>query len=90
MLHAALEHLNDEGIVALGQQFWALLLDIERWVVERRKERCLPGSLQTENMLFSEEDIKNSKAAEKIKGSWSQTSMLCFQETHSYFPTFPG
>ena len=57
-LHACLQQ---EEELALGQQFFGLLLALEHSVITERKKASIPGSLQETNVLFSPEDIRNDK-----------------------------
>jgi len=66
-------HCNmPEDIIPLSQQFWALLLELERHLVNKRKEQSLPQSVAPlELQLFSLEDLKQEAQVTKInKAGW--------------------
>ena len=78
-LHAALQ---DEELAALGQQFWWLLLDMEKHVLECRREASIPGSLQQDNPVFSADDLKVEKASASIFGIDFSNA---FPKNHMFF-----
>ena len=52
---------------AMGQQFFALLLDFEKWLCTQRKLVSLPGCVEkSEPQLFSNEDLKVQAEVEKV------------------------
>ena len=88
-------HCNmPEDIIPLSQQFWALLLELERHLVNKRKEQSLPQSVAPlEPQLFSLEDLKQEAQVTKInKAGWqggiSQNHFFeNFKPKSYFFPT---
>jgi hypothetical protein len=80
-----------EDYIPLSQQFWALLLELEKHLVNKRKEQSLPQSVAPqEPQLFSLEDLKQEAQVTKInKAGWSgeipQNHFLDHFKPKSYF-----
>ena len=53
--------IGDEEAVQLGQMFFGLLLQFEDSILTERKKASIPGSLQQDNVLFTQEDIRIEK-----------------------------
>jgi hypothetical protein len=69
VLHHYIPSDGEEGIQAhiLGQQFFACLLELERWCLNKRKEASLPNSITpVDPQLFSSEDLRNDQQVQKI------------------------
>ena len=62
-LHAGLQ---EEDLRGLGQQFWWLLMELEKFILEERKKQSIHESIPQENQLFSQEDLKNEKAVSNV------------------------
>ena len=83
--YAALHPGVSEEMVGLGQQFWALLLEMEGWLLKERKSNSLPSAIEEPNGLFTVEDLKIQSEKEKINrapGLWAAGS------SHSGIPYF--
>ena len=50
-LHSGLD--SDGDLVSLGQQFWALLLELENFILQQRKSNSIPGSIQKTTQVLS-------------------------------------
>ena len=73
-------------MLELAQQFWALLLELEKWMLVKRKEASLPNSIQPqEPQLFSNEDLKNEQVVQRINRAGAFTS-----ERKLIFPSSAG
>lgn len=74
----------------LGQQFFALLLELEDWCLQRRKEGSLPGSVKKhEPQLFTPDDLKHSAEVERINRAGS-TPFFAIRRPVSCFTTSTG
>jgi len=92
ILHQGLEGSGEE-IVQLGQKFFTLLLEIEKFIFNKRKEASIPHSIQpNEPQLFNVEDLKVEAQALKLNraGMCNYTSFPYLEPPRSYFQTAPG
>ena len=65
LIHSELKPGSDIG--QLSQQFWSLLLDLEKFLVLKRKEMSLPQTVQSsEPQLFTVEDLRHDAQQSKI------------------------
>jgi hypothetical protein len=69
--YAALHtYLHDEEGKSLGQQFWALLLQLEASLLTARKAASIPGAVpSSEPSLFSKEDLKVVTEVQQINNA---------------------
>ncbi len=59
---------NNEEVQQLGQKYFALLLEAEKWVITKRKEASLPGAIIPQDpQLFTQEDLKIDNQNQKFK-----------------------
>ena len=83
-------YVMDDDLQVLSQQFWGLLCQFEKTVMEQRKQSSIPGSLPVENPLFTAEDLKVAKAREAVNrtssmfASAEHSSMLCLCHTTAF------
>jgi len=53
------EEAADQGVQQLGQQFWALLAQLEQAILLERKKDSLPGSIKPEGpVLFDDKELR--------------------------------
>lgn len=86
-------NLNDnEEAQQLGQKFFALLLEAEKWVITKRKEASLPGAIIPQDpQLFTQEDLKNDNQNQKFRPTGSSSiTKFSIREGMSHFPTNTG
>jgi len=88
--HVLHTYVMDDDLQVLSQQFWGLLCQFEKTVMEQRKQSSIPGSLPVENPLFTAEDLKVAKAREAVNRTTSMfacaehSSILCLCHTTAF------
>ena len=106
VLHHHIKDDQEEGeVLALGQQFWALLAQLEQTILVEKKKGSLPGSNGPEGpVLFSKEDLRQqaeqvqiNKAGicpKKLSESFPSASVFpaasVSRKETSHFPTTTG
>ena len=87
--YAALHtYVHDEDGKTLGQQFWALLLQLETSLLTARKAASIPGAVPTtEPGLFSKEDLKVVAEGQQINNAGMHgTGVLPRNQVFQSFP----
>ena len=90
MLHTILAQADAE-VCSVSQQLFLYLLNIEEDILKERKRRSIPSSVvQTENVLFGQEDLKQDALVNKVNRAGFNGVLKTLVDRKWYFPTNTG
>jgi hypothetical protein len=87
ILHNVIMQQDDGAVQQLSQQYWALLVLFEQWLMMKRKDHALPGCIPEANPLITSEDIKNYNEKSKNPNGGMCLTTTVSQKRMFHFPT---